>query len=176
MAPMVVAHARLGAAVIVGLLGLAPPVVTRSAVPPGKATDGFGHAVEPDITISEPSAFRPGESVPVILHVRSRAGLRLLAPEQDDAHLISASVALESTQDLAIVRAEWPAAPMARAQAARLLPAEFDVRLVVQLRADARPGPGSATIRLRFQQCDDRGCYIPSSSLLRVPFTIATAG
>lgn len=164
-----------GTTTLIVFLTLVQCVWAQSVVPHAAGVDQFGHAVEPEITVvAADASARPGQTIQLVVHVRTKAGLHLLPARPDDRYLIPTSLVIEGTRNLALVGTEWPAAIRLSGQPTRVMPAEFDVRVIVQVATEVSSDSVVAAMRVRFQQCDAHGCYIPQS--MRVPIVVPIAG
>jgi cytochrome c biogenesis protein CcdA len=159
---------------ILGLTALAIVTATCNVVaqrPPSQA----------ELTpVVETSAVTPGSKVRVALQVTLQEGYHMNSNKPRDPLLIPVVLSIPPTADqpmppgitVAEIVFPKPADLDQRGTVLSVFEHEFAIGAVLDVAADAAPGPVKIPARLRYQACDESMCYIPTRVETAWEFTV----
>ncbi|MDX9975349.1 MAG: cytochrome c biogenesis protein CcdA [FCB group bacterium] len=134
-------------------------------------------ALEP---LSAASAFHPGETAKLGVHVKLSEGWHMNAHKPLDPYLIPTVLSLNNTEGIAVDRIAYPEAEI---QTFAFSPAPMAVYqgnyvIGVQARLGEALDPGEYSLKgtLKWQACNDEACWRPLTSEVSIPVTIVAAG
>jgi uncharacterized protein YyaL (SSP411 family) len=120
----------------------------------------------------------PGAAFHVILTLKIADGWHLYANPAGAPNVKPTVVELAANRDLELVSVNYPAGARKVLGGATEPLAVYEGRLTIQARVrvadDAPRGPLAATLRMRYQACDDRACLAPA--VLDVPLRVEVTG
>lgn len=108
------------------------------------------------------------------------SGLHVNSNEPLEDFLIPTILTLEPPDGISLEGLAWPKPVMLEQQGAEKPLAVFEEEFVIgaafALADDLAPGQYTVPGRLRYQACDERMCYIPTSALLEFQLTVTPTG
>jgi DsbC/DsbD-like thiol-disulfide interchange protein len=116
----------------------------------------------------ESKTVKPGAPVALSLKVTLPKELHVQANEPRDPSLIPTVLTVTPTPGVTVGRITYPAAidfeQAGQAEPLAVYGHEFVVKLDVKLAADVKPGPLTLPAKLRYQACDDKMCFPPTTT------------
>lgn len=170
----------VGVVALVGL-GLAP---TRSSAVPaasvgGAAQPGPGEVVEVEAAVGSAPLVQ-GERARAAVEMRIAEGFHVNATPPTYDYLIATEIGVEAPDGVSVAAEHHPEPlhktfpyaeePLAVYEGTTL------VGLEIAVADDAPIGDATLVLEVRYQACDDRACFAPTSVTARLPVTIAAAG
>ena len=121
---------------------------------------------------------RPGGSARVAITVRLAEGLHMNSDKPRDPNLIPITVSMEAVPAVAGATAAFPE-PLDLKQEGEPVPLrvferEFAIGLQVNVAADAAAGAHKLPLRVRYQACDEKQCYLPVTAPLELNLAVST--
>src|SRR5215213_6851227 len=157
---------RLGtSALIAALLG---GVLSAQATRPGVAELSVMPAV---------LEIKPGGSARAAITVRLPEGFHMNSDKPRDKNLIPITVSMEAVPAVTGATAAFPE-PVDLKQEGEPVPLrvferEFAIGVQVSVAADAAPGAQKLPLRVRYQACDEKQCYLPITAPLELNLSVS---
>ena len=123
---------------------------------------------------------QPGASVRAAITVRLAEGLHMNSDKPRDPNLIPITVSMEAVPAVAGAIAAFPE-PLDLKQEGEPVPLrvferEFAIGLEVNVASDAAAGTHKLPLRVRYQACDEKQCYLPVTAPLELSLAVSTSG
>jgi thiol:disulfide interchange protein len=120
---------------------------------------------------------RPGASARTAITVRLPEGLHMNSDKPRDPNLIPITVSMEALAVVAGATAAFPE-PLDLKQEGEPIPLrvferEFAIGLEVNVAADAAGGSHTLPLRVRYQACDEKQCYLPITAPLELNLSVS---
>jgi thioredoxin:protein disulfide reductase len=120
---------------------------------------------------------RPGGSARIAITVRLPEGLHMNSDKPRDENLIPITVAMEAVPVVAAATAAFPE-PLDLKQEGEPIPLRvferaFAIGLQVNVTADAAAGAHKLPLRVRYQACDEKQCYLPVTAPLELNLSVS---
>ena len=120
---------------------------------------------------------RPGGSARIAITVRLAEGLHMNSDKPRDENLIPITVSMEPVPVVAGATAAFPE-PLDLKQEGEPIPLrvferEFAIGLQVNVTADAAAGTHTLPLRVRYQACDEKQCYLPITAPLALNLSVS---
>src|SRR5687767_12655050 len=120
---------------------------------------------------------RPGGSARTAIIVRLPEGLHMNSDKPRDENLIPITVSMEAVPVVAGATAAFPD-PLDLKQEGEPIPLrvferEFAIGLQVNVTADAAAGAHKLPLRVRYQACDEKQCYLPVTAPLELNLSVS---
>lgn len=143
-----------------------------SAQPAGGRPGVAELAVMPGTVVAQ-----PGASVRAAITVRLAEGLHMNSDKPRDENLIPITVSMEAVPAVAGATAAFPE-PLDLKQEGEPVPLrvferEFAIGLQVNVAADAAAGEHTLPLRVRYQACDEKQCYLPVTAPLELNLSVS---
>jgi hypothetical protein len=120
---------------------------------------------------------RPGGSARTAITVRLPEGLHMNSDKPRDENLIPITVSMEALPVVAGATAAFPE-PLDLKQEGEPIPLrvferEFAIGLQVNVTAEAAAGTHKLPLRVRYQACDEKQCYLPITAPLELNLSVS---
>lgn len=121
---------------------------------------------------------RPGGSARAAITVRLPEGFHMNSDKPREENLIPITVSMEAVPAVAGATAAFPE-PLDLKQEGAALPLrvferEFAIGLQVNAAADAAAGVHTLPLRVRYQACDEKQCYLPITASLELKVSVSS--
>jgi thioredoxin:protein disulfide reductase len=120
---------------------------------------------------------RPGGSARTAITVRLAEGLHMNSDKPRDENLIPITVSMEAVPAVAGAVAAFPEALDLKQEGEpiplRVFEREFAIGLQVNVAADAAAGDHTLPLRVRYQACDEKQCYLPITAPLELKLAVS---
>ncbi len=151
---------RIASITLAIVIGLAPPLSSS------------GQAQRPRAQLSPLKASvnaRPGEAVTVSLKVQLPPDVHVQANKPKDPSLIPTVLTVDAPPPLVVDEVSYPAptefSQVGRAEKLAVLGPEFTIEVRLSIPASAADGTVKVPARLRYQACNDKVCFPPTTGL-----------
>ena len=123
---------------------------------------------------------QPGGSARAAITVRLPEGFHMNSDKPRDQNLIPITVSMEAVPAVTGATAAFPE-PIDLKQEGEPVPLrvferEFAIGVQVRVAADAAPGAHKLPLRVRYQACDEKQCYLPITALLELNLSVSANG
>lgn len=171
--------ARLGAAVL--LAALLGDVSSASSSALSAMADEQAPATRPGVAELSvmPAALdvKPGGSARAAINVRLPEGFHMNSDKPREENLIPITVSMEAVPAVAGATAAFPESTDLKQEGAavplRVFEREFAIGLEVNVAADAAAGAHRLPLRVRYQACDEKQCYLPITAALELSLSVS---
>jgi len=120
---------------------------------------------------------QPGGSARVAITVRLPEGFHMNSDQPRDPNLIPITVSMETVAAVASAQVAFPEASDFKQEGEpvplRVFEREFAIGVQFAVAADAAMGPHRVPLRVRYQACDEKQCYLPITAPLEVTLSVA---
>ncbi len=120
---------------------------------------------------------QPGGSARTAITVRLPEGFHMNSDKPREENLIPITVSMEAIPAVAGAKAAFPESLDLRQEGSplplRVFEREFAVGLEVSTAADAAAGAHKLPLRVRYQACDEKQCYLPITASLELNLAVA---
>lgn len=120
---------------------------------------------------------QPGGSARAAIAVKLPAGFHMNSDKPREENLIPITVSMEAVPAVAGATAAFPEALDLKQEGAalplRVFEAEFAIGLQVNVAADAAAGAHKLPLRVRYQACDEKQCYLPVTAPLELNLSVS---
>ena len=120
---------------------------------------------------------QPGGSARTAITVRLPEGFHMNSDKPRDANLIPITVSMEAVPAVSGVTAAFPEAidlkQEGSAEPLRVFEREFAIGLQVNAAVDAAAGAHTLPLRVRYQACDEKQCYLPITAPLELKVSVS---
>lgn len=120
---------------------------------------------------------QPGGSARVAISVRLPEGFHMNSDKPRDENLIPITVAMEAVPTVASAQVAFPAAVDLKQEGEpvplRVFEREFTIGVQFTVAADAATGVHRVPLRVRYQACDEKQCYLPITAPLEASLTVS---
>ena len=122
---------------------------------------------------------QPGGSARTAITVRLPEGFHMNSDKPRDANLIPITVSMEAVPAVSGVTAAFPEAidlkQEGSAEPLRVFEREFAIGLQVNAAVDAAAGAHTLPLRVRYQACDEKQCYLPITASLELNLSVSAS-
>lgn len=119
----------------------------------------------------------PGGSARTAITVRLPEGFHMNSDKPREENLIPITVSMEALPAVAGATAAFPEATDLKQEGAalplRVFEREFAIGLQVNAAADAAAGAHTLPLRVRYQACDEKQCYLPITASLELNLSVS---
>jgi len=120
---------------------------------------------------------QPGGSARAAITVRLPEGLHMNSDKPRDPNLIPITVSMEAVPAVASARVAFPEAADFKQEGEpvplRVFEREFAIGVQFAVATDAATGSHRVPLRVRYQACDEKQCYLPITAPLEVNLSVA---
>ena len=120
---------------------------------------------------------QPGGSARAAINVRLPEGFHMNSDKPREENLIPITVSMEALPAVAGATAAFPEALDLKQEGAalplRVFEREFAIGLEVNVAKDAPAGAHKLPLRVRYQACDEKQCYLPVNASLELNLSVA---
>jgi thiol:disulfide interchange protein DsbD len=120
---------------------------------------------------------QPGGSARAAITVRLPEGFHMNSDKPREENLIPITVSMEAVPAVSGASAAFPEALDLKQEGAalplRVFEREFAIGLNVNAAADASPGAHRLPLRVRYQACDEKQCYLPVTASLELNLSVS---
>ncbi|MBY0492909.1 MAG: thioredoxin family protein [Cyanobacteria bacterium] len=171
---IVTALAAVGAALLGGVL-------SASSSAPGATEDEQAPRTRPGVAelAVVPAALdvQPGGSARAAITVKLPDGLHMNSDKPREENLIPITVSMEAVPAVTGATAAFPDAVDLKQEGAalplRVFEREFAIGLQVTAASDASAGAHKLPLRVRYQACDEKQCYLPVTASLELNLSVS---
>jgi thiol:disulfide interchange protein len=122
---------------------------------------------------------QPGGSARAAITVRLPEGFHMNSDQPRDPNLIPITVSMEAVPAVASARAAFPDAVDLKQEGEpvplRVFEREFAIGIEFSVAADAAVGTSRVPLRVRYQACDEKQCYLPITAPLELALSVVSA-
>ena len=122
---------------------------------------------------------QPGGSARAAITVRLAEGLHMNSDKPRDPNLIPITVSMEAVPAVASAQVAFPEAADFKQEGEpvplRVFEREFAIGVQFAVAADAPLGSHRVPLRVRYQACDEKQCFLPITALLDVTLSVSAA-
>lgn len=155
-------------------------ILSASTSAPGAAGDEQAAGTRPGVAelALTPATLeiKPGGSARTAIAVRLPEGFHMNSDKPRDPNLIPITVSMEAVSGVAAVAAFPEAIDLKQegsAEPLRVFEREFAIGLQINATADAATGPYTLPLRVRYQACDEKQCYLPITAPLALSLSVS---
>ena len=155
-------------------------ILSASTSAPGAAGDERAAGTRPGVAelALTPATLeiKPGGSARTAIAVRLPEGFHMNSDKPRDPNLIPITVSMEAVSGVAAVAAFPEAIDLKQegsAEPLRVFEREFAIGLQINATADAATGPYTLPLRVRYQACDEKQCYLPITAPLALSLSVS---
>src|SRR5688572_6303124 len=122
-------------------------------------------------------AVQPGGSARLAINVRLPEGFHMNSDKPREENLLPITVSMEAVPAVAGATAAFPESLDLKQEGAalplRVFEREFAIGLQINVTADAAAGAHKLPLRVRYQACDEKQCYLPVTAPLELNLSVS---